>query len=110
MQELRDSEMDALIARALKADSTVSRTQMQRARESLYRKVTQQTMLPPEAPSLMARLRGWVNIWTRSSALSLYQFITDDTAYRRAQNNDLGLSYHRYQLRVFSSTEFMLIA
>jgi hypothetical protein len=110
MQELQDSAVDACIARAVKAESTVSLSQMQRARESLFRKAAQQTMLPPVAPSMFERLAGWLRNWTRSSAVSLYQFVADDTAYRRIQRNDFGLSQHRYNFRIFSTTEFMLFA
>jgi hypothetical protein len=110
MQELRDSKFDICITRTLKAESTVSLAQMQRARKSLYRRAAQQAMLPPASPSLMERLINRLGVWTRISANSFYLFVTDDAAYRRAQHSESGFSRHCYPLRIFASTEFMLFA
>jgi hypothetical protein len=110
MQGSWDSQFDEYIVRALKAETTVTPRQQQRAWEALRQKAAQQTILPPLESPLYVRLWKKTYIWSKTWLTGLYNFILDDTVYRRAQHPYSRMMRHQRPHSTFASAEFMLLA
>ena len=110
MQELQDRSFDDYIARALKAESTVSSQQQQRAWEALRARAAQQTMLPPPTPSLFERLFSGARLWGKTHFIAMVHFFLDDSAYCRVPYRYPTMMRHQRPHSTFSAAEIMLLA
>lgn len=110
MQESQDRYLDECIIRALRAESIVTPQQKQRAWEALRCKAAQRMILPPLAPPLHMRIWQIALVWGKARLVGLYNFVLDDTAYRRAQLGSPTVLRQRRPHSTYASAEIMLLA
>jgi hypothetical protein len=110
MQESQDRSFNDCIARALRAETTLTPQQQQHAWEALRAKVAQQAMLPAPKPSLIERLRDDLFARAKPHLMGLYHLFMDDSVYRRVQNRYPMMMRHQRPHSTFAAAEFMLLA
>ncbi len=88
MQELRDKQLDADIARSLRFDTLAPPVRQQLAREQLLRRAAEQTMLVPlPTPAARAGLRDHALTLRQGTLRLLNLLIVDSRIYERARRS-----------------------
>lgn len=110
MQESQDKYLDECINRALRSDWNITPQQQQRAWEALRRKAEQQQILPPVVQPVYVRAWKHLSVWGKARLVGLFQFVFDDTAYRRAHHGSPTALRQRRPHSTFAAAELMLCA
>ncbi len=86
MQELRDKQLDADIARSLRFDTLVPPLRQQVAKELLLQRAAEQTMLPPlAAATVHSGLRDHAHTLSQNTLRLLSLLIVNSSIYERAR-------------------------
>ncbi len=86
MQELRDKQLDADVARSLRFDTLVPPLRQQVAKELLLKRAAEQTMLLPlAAPAAHSGLRDHAYTLSQGTLRLLNLLIVDSSIYERAR-------------------------